>query len=124
MTKSIQQQQQSLENTNTMKKLPLILLLMGLMSASIGQTLFQGTKILDKTSQSVPELDQSFNDYEVYEFDIANFSEHVHQRDFDNKLRLEFGNQFQWDILLFENDIRSEDFVQSIWTENGSYSFM
>ncbi len=77
---------------------------------------FLGTEI---TSLAEEEYDQVFENFNIYELNSVALDGFVKDEDYDSQVRLNFANTFDWDMVLFENDIRGEKYILRAATENG-----
>ena len=89
-------------------------------SLSYGQkNQFKAKEITSIAKKS--DFDSHFNSFEVFDFDSdsKDLNQHLKSPDFDNQISLKFGDTHNWDILLYENDMRGKDYSLRVATENG-----
>ncbi len=84
---------------------------------------FKAKEVTSSTKKS--NFNPHFNSFKVFDFesDVKSFNQHLESPDFENQISLNFGDVHNWDILLYENDMRSDDYVIRTATENGIEEF-
>ena len=71
--------------------------------ASAQTTTFSGTEVNTFTENDFAPIFERFN---IYELNSTAFDGFVKDDNYDSQVRLNFGNIFDWDMTLFEHDIR------------------
>ena len=97
-----------------MKKL-LLLILAILFISNLHAQVFTGTKISKERSKT---LDKTLTEYEVFSLDAIAFDQFIKSPNYDGEVTLQLGDK-NWEMILFENDIRSENYVERVITPNG-----
>ncbi len=65
------------------------------------------------------ELDRYFSNYQLYEISVADLENHLRAPDSEGQLNLILGDQHQWSLRLFPDELRSPKFQLNILTSSG-----
>ena len=76
---------------------------------------FTGTKNSKERSRT---LDKVLTAYEVFSLDAILFDQFIKSTNYDGEVTLNLGDK-NWEMILFENDIRSDNYVERVITPNG-----
>ena len=77
--------------------------------------IFIGTKISKQRSRT---LDKALTEYEVFSLDANSFDQFIKAPNYEGEVTLKLGDK-NWEMILFENDIRSENYITRVITPNG-----
>ncbi|MFT5384031.1 MAG: PKD repeat protein, partial [Saprospiraceae bacterium] len=64
-------------------------------------------------------LDSEFNAYNLYQLDFEEIDQYVRSAGEEINFSLQLGNDYDWKLNLYPNDIRGEDYHVYVQTENG-----
>ena len=111
-------QNQFLNHFCKMNKVKLSSFLFALCFATLalGQKTMFATKL---TIDSGAALNQKFTEVDLYNINTTELAETLANPDFDSEIRIELGNDFTWDLLLYENQLRSDNYVLRVLTDQG-----
>ncbi len=65
------------------------------------------------------DYDAQFADFQVFEIDAAALAAHLNEPRTASRVQLQLGRSFDWDLVLFENDLRGSDYQMRIASERG-----
>ena len=97
-----------------MKKL-LLFTCFTLFLSTLYAQVFTGTKISNQRSKT---LNKALISYEVFTLDAIAFDQFIKSSNYDGEVTLNLGEK-NWEMILFEKDIRSENYRERVITPNG-----
>ncbi|MFK7807261.1 MAG: PKD domain-containing protein [Saprospiraceae bacterium] len=89
--------------------------------SSIAQTATFKTAITSAAFEAT--ISDEISKVETYQLEGEGLSELVQSADFDNNLKLDFGDAHQWEFEVYSNDMFAEDASINLLTENGVESY-
>ncbi len=86
--------------------------------------IFHGKEVTTPLHKSTLQtLQNSFHQYSVYDIDVTQLDKWVHSKDYTDKVNLYLGEKHQWEMVLYENDIRGDNYQLRVATEKGVVTY-
>ena len=89
---------------------------------TLGQSnLFEATEVTSLAKKT--DFDPHFNSFKLFNLNLSNLNSHLKSVDFNNEVNLKFNDEYDWEMLLYPNEILSKNYKLRVATENGIVEF-